>query len=712
MTGKEADTYEFSFYKTLSRRLYRILEDTGASTTFRGMTVKAKTTKEIFTSLCSSMILNTAVSYYWFGSSFEGTTTPGLNSDIDIVIVPEYLPVVTSIADAQQYFTSLLLVQDSYTPAGYCKLQLVIHGMPVTLSQPITPSYSGPLQWNAENRILFTFMEGISLLRHGPAHTLKATQSNAAIDFVSAVRCHTWPDCAFEWLVRERHYNWPSREQIDKCKTLGCFFVATGHPDSIEKHLQCRLSFSLQERLLVTDFNSVQLKCYILLKMIKKERIHKYLGEKSLTSYHFKTCMLYMIENTPAEFWTEENLLVCLQHCLHQMLVWVETRVCPNYFIPEENMFEGRVSRHMQIRICDILRLILSADFKFLLTIETDMLGIRLQESLELGIIAPGYGQKALIHSIESCYAVYRSLSSLRTIFFAKCQNTTSQVFVQEVCKVKQIFLRTGIVSEHSVAEIEEAFSLLLPYIDITVMSIQTAEAKRMSASNEFIFNHLTSDRWHAVSLEADPVSAKLKQASAMCMLAYCDLSLEILLGLQDQLEQQISVCGCDGLLCHSLTCYENSLPVISECSYEELLHKHIFTPCVVYLPAERELIPPALCYEMDKAIGCPTGYKVFRPWYDWAVVDWKVLFYYLLYLNHHHLGMEEDALADLESLSRLIDMDLRLYHRETALNILGWIYKESGFTAEAERCFLGSLHVKPTHNAASLHLQDLSSML
>ena len=708
MTGKEADTYEFSFYKTLSRRLYRILEDTGASTTFRGMNVKFKTTAEILTSVWSSMFLNTAVSHYCFGSSFEGTTTPGLNSDIDLVHVPEFFPVVTSIADAQQYLNSLLLVQDSYTPAGYCKLQWVIHGVPVTLPQPCMLPSSGPLQGNAEDRFLFSLDPMLGLPRHGPAATIKATRSNDALDVVSAVRCHTWPDCAFEWLVRERHYNWPSREQIDKCKTLGCFFVKVGHPDSIEKQLQWRLSFSLQERLLVTDFNSVQLKCYILLKMIKKERIHKYLGEKSLTSYHFKTCMLYMIENTPAEFWTEENLLLCLQHCLHQMLVWVETGVCPNYFIPEENMFEGRVSRHMQIRICDILRLILSADFKFLLTIETDMLGIRLQESLELGIIAPGYGQKALIHFIESCGDLYSALSSLRAIFLDKCQNTTSEVFVQEVCKVKQMFLRSGIMSEHSVAEIEEAFSLLLPYIDITVMSIQTAEAKRMSASNEFIFNRLTSDRWHAVSLEADPVSAKLKQASAMCMLAYCDLSLEILLDLQDQLEQQISVCGCYDSLDSRL----NSLPVISECSYQELLHKHIFTPCVVYLPAERELIPPALCYEMNRAVGCPTGYKLLCPGYDWAVVDWKVLFYYLLYLNHHHLGMEEDALADLESLSRLIDTDRPLFHPETALNILGWIYKERGLTAEAERCFLGSLHVKPTHNAASLHLQDLSSML
>ena len=131
---------------------------------------------------------------------------------------------------------------------------------------------------------------------------LKFYCKNVASDLVLAVRSLSWPDCASEWLVRERHYNWPSQEQIDKCKTLGCFFVQVGHPKSDEYHLQWRISFSLQERLLDTDFNSVHLKCYILLKMMKKERVHKSLGEKSLTSYHFKTCMLYMIENTPGEF--------------------------------------------------------------------------------------------------------------------------------------------------------------------------------------------------------------------------------------------------------------------------------------------------------------------------------------------------------------------------------------------------------------------------
>ena len=49
---------------------------------------------------------------------------------------------------------------------------------------------------------------------------------------------------------------------------MGCLLVPVGHPNSDEKDLQWRSSFSKQERLLVHQFNSTQV--YILLKLVKK----------------------------------------------------------------------------------------------------------------------------------------------------------------------------------------------------------------------------------------------------------------------------------------------------------------------------------------------------------------------------------------------------------------------------------------------------------
>ena len=707
LTGKVDITSKFpKSYRPLSRRLYRVLEDIGVCTSARDMMIKTMTIREILLSAqISTLTRCNQLPIYTFGSSFEGTTTPGLKSDIDTVLVLDFYLVVTNLAEAQQHLSCLLLLQDASTPAGYSKLQLVSLGVPMTQSIISLFIPSNNLPTDGEDRLLLTLQHFPGLARHGPANTIEGNHNFRANDIVGAVRSCTWPECASEWLVRERHYNWPSREQIDKCKTLGCFFVHVGHPNSAEKHLQWRLSFSLQERLLVTAFNSLQLKCYVLLKMIKNEKIHKVLGEKSLSSYHFKTCMLYMIENTPAEFWTEENLLVCLHHCLQQMLVWTETGVCPNYFIPEENMFDGRVSGEMQSRVCKILKLILSADFKFLLEIETDKLGIRFRETLDSGIIRLRSRRPAFFRLMNYGCAVYQCLLDFRNSIFDRCQSTASQLCAQEICEVKQWLLRSNKVSEHSIAETREALSLLLPYVDITLMTVQIVTAKHMSASHDFIFSLLASERWHSASLEADPVSVKLKQASAMCMLAYCDLSLEILLGLQDRLEEKIPVCGCYGTATPNVIHFEKA--IISACSYEESIHRH-FIPCVVYLPAERDLTPPALCYEMDRSIGYPAEDK--ESWYNWAVVDGKVLFYFLLYLNHHHLGMEENALADIRSISRLLLTDSSIrQHKDTTANILGWIYKERGLADLAKMYFSLSLLLQPTHNAAFSHLQDIS---
>ena len=49
----------------------------------------------------------------------------------------------------------------------------------------------------------------------------------------------------------------------------------------------------------VTQLSSVQFKCFILLKMINKKIVLRQVPH-SLSSYHIKTCMFYMLENTLA----------------------------------------------------------------------------------------------------------------------------------------------------------------------------------------------------------------------------------------------------------------------------------------------------------------------------------------------------------------------------------------------------------------------------
>lgn len=74
--------------------------------------------------------------------------------------------------------------------------------------------------------------------------------------------------------------------------------------------------------------------------MIKKMAVGNSASAELLTSYHCKTCIFHTVEKTPASIWTPDNLINCLLICIKQLLQWLKDGVCPNYFIPDQNLFD------------------------------------------------------------------------------------------------------------------------------------------------------------------------------------------------------------------------------------------------------------------------------------------------------------------------------------------------------------------------------------
>ena len=165
---------------------------------------------------------------------------------------------------------------------------------------------------------------------------------------------------------------------IDKMANMGCFVVGVGHPTSIERNIEWRLSFSLQEREMMFSMNIVQHKCYIVLKMIKKDLIEPIVG-KSISSYHLKTCMFHTIENTKSNIWKRRNLFQCVLLCLSVLLKWVTKGYCPNYFIKEENMFDRDIHRSQRLNLIRQINVLLSSGCGFLFIIKLDQIGALLK---------------------------------------------------------------------------------------------------------------------------------------------------------------------------------------------------------------------------------------------------------------------------------------------------------------------------------------------
>ena len=274
--------------EALSQCLYQAMERAGASTK-----KECSTTLEIIES-----IIQDHLSRYICGSRYEGTHLPGMGSDIDIVLMREDVEVKTNLQECPQLL-SMLLIQDDFTPPGYCKLQPVLNGVPVdkfhfdnnpvihlSISKlleafKIGTDVNGMLLCG--HPLLENVEWGFPTETHGPAlQAIDIKNKSLHVDAVLAFRCRCLPKEAMKWFTRDRPYGWPSQEVIEQCQNLGFFVVPVGHPKSKEKYKQWRISLSLQERMLVAMFNSVQLKCFVLMKVLKNEVINKKLGKKVL----------------------------------------------------------------------------------------------------------------------------------------------------------------------------------------------------------------------------------------------------------------------------------------------------------------------------------------------------------------------------------------------------------------------------------------------
>ena len=697
-------------HKSLSLDLFNIMEDLGATIETRNITMEAAITAEILQTIAES-----PVSVCIFGSTYEGTSTDGLQPDTDAAYILPDMPVITDIAYCPSS-NSYLLVPDEQS--GYVRLQLVHKGdVQWERCQDLELDMCYHLSVDMNNRVcLVQNSEGLMPTekhrKEGPAIHTDAVKNMPSSDTVVALACTDWPECAQEWLSRKRIHGWPSKELIKQCKSLGFIVVSACHPASDEKQFQWRISFSHQERLLVTQFNSVQLKCYILLKIIKKELIKKDIKEDTVTSYHLKTCMLYILENTPRELWVPENLLGCLIMCLRQIHLWIRDEKIPNYFIPGENMLDRITKPELRRILAARIDWILNCAIRDVLcNLQTDNIGdylrtfpirrrdplVRLHVRVESLIVPLLYTSADRIEITFKC--VYQPYSEcLRDDRDSRIKHM-KEALVHTISDL----VGTRRITIHTEEETRRAISLILPFLYLSLLSCEIVQ--RMDKPTQAVKYILMDNSWFLV----DPIysSAKLKQASALSMLGYQQLSLEVLSSFTTT--EKVCLCNCyypdvpdqDKQLLLQATQDRHDITAI------ELLRDYS-QPCVHFFPHEQQTTPAAINYEMIRFY--VTSLKLLqkhyvRPiWYRWGAVDGHFLRWFLLYLNRRDLGHNSQATKYVKKMIRLLNSKT-VGHRETCLNLLGYTHRDRGEITRAVQCFDKSLQTNPHCNAAFWHL-------
>lgn len=158
------------------------------------------------------------------------------------------------------------------------------------------------------------------------------------------------------------------RRYCVKAEIMWFLCYKKGHPFSSEIDLEWRISFSLQERELMFSLTDVHHKCNMILKMFNRDIIKL----DYITSYHWKTCLFYTLEENSNHVWKREHLFYCVRLCIQRMLKWVKCGFCPNYFIPGDNLFDGRLNNKCRIILEKILGELLNVGFNSLSNIKSD----------------------------------------------------------------------------------------------------------------------------------------------------------------------------------------------------------------------------------------------------------------------------------------------------------------------------------------------------
>ncbi|KAK3603273.1 hypothetical protein CHS0354_007604 [Potamilus streckersoni] len=695
------------YYKDLSIRLTEVLDASGLGDDIRWWRINTWFQIEEFEKLFARIKNETISKVCYFGSQAEATTTGGLFSDIDKLLVLNSKKVLQNLQFwelSPSTEETFLMVADDSTPPGYVKLQLVQRDAPILVN-------------NYQNETILTDSKRRSVLcnntlviempqieeYHGPASS--ACYNGVTMDMVAALQAYYWPDKASKWLSsRGRRYNWPTRQIINAIQQTGVFFVPVGHKLSSEQHLEWRLSFSYGEKLLMMKFNSTQYKCYVMLKYIKKMFINMNSREELLTSYHCKTCMFYVIENTPAYLWQPNNLLFCVELCLRQLLSWVECNHCPNYFIPEENMFLGRNLGAVQGKITSILHELLGQNGRYITRISYENIGenvVRVCQSRPMELVNPN------AKTLETTFLHLATILAFASYVLA-ASNTV---------RLNALILSHGLRHEMGNIVRSLCFSGLGSHLTSQSLEYDIPNQKYLTMAHELLLLGCTSDK----------ASGNLKLAAFYLALNNLDIMEDVLNHVAAKLTY---IFGADGMLPNEDTF---SKFVREDVSLAQIV-QHYLSLSVYYVPSDIHSMPKVLILEIFRSTGSePRVDTLVEHWIPIDVIVPELYLYFLQYQCYYLQGRVALTLIALSNIIWIAQVELQVLHTcvantadvswrrnillrrlislvrfTTTLNLLAYCLKQGVRPMDAFKVLCKSMKMKNHHNAAKWQIATL----
>jgi len=709
------------FYDVMSLRLIAALEDLGVTKLMVGRRRHTFLMEESAHSV-TAQICGEKIVFYHFGSMTEGTTTPGMGSDIDTLGCDDRVNIMLGWPDWKRGRHNLLMVKHETCSPQHYRLLEIRSDLPRPVSHPIDMfsviGEDGMIYRNNKESedLMRRFAAEINYPYYhaGPSHSL-----HEMYDIVHAYRCRKLPTECESWFTRPRPGKWPTPEMLQAARELGCFLVPDGHCDSEFSSLEWRVSPSLIERHLMFSMEIIHIQCYVTLKLLKKDIVNPHLnGNGKLTSFHCKTALLFAREQLLPDMWTADRLFDSVLYCLNLIRDWTINGHSPHYIMDDVNLFDGKLNSEQRTSLRSILDIIIYTHLAPLASVKADDLGERLLHNVYTVAIWNMTSRRAVHQHVVGFLSVY---GNARRMFYLRIiLGDTADKTPDEVC----LYLHTLITeiplhqihrhrSEHALYKLDAEnrdyiISYLKQHLASTAASICLQHGMQIGSR---IWS------WYSAAIDTDVVSTRLKLASML----YCKGDLQMTAKVMEDVEHRYdnaveAMCGCGRIEALKTKPRESFAELMNEGDTDVASTNNV-AYCVRFLRKEAYCAPPFLHYEMVRAVGDDIQHRHVTEsiWMNWAVVDARPFLHYLQYLTFGDLGVRHRQIQAFQSLKDSIVDGVRqhqLFHPETAANLFAHCLEMEGRIEDALNIYISSQTDFPRNNAANWHILRLTSDL
>ena len=383
----------------------------------------------------------------------SGSTCEGFrfaSSDRDWMFICRDARVIFSLPMEEQHNDrqTLLVAERNTTKPGFALLRLLNNSSVPHVTKSCVPHGDGYYVASQKWRDNATSQWSV-LTTHGPCST--SVFGTTEMDFAYCFKSDKFPEEAHCFIQRLYRAGWPSASTLQRIVSGGCHFVAIGAKESPTELMEWRISFSATEKILIHSMNHVQFLCYGLLKIFLKEAIEVNTEIKRkglLCSYFLKTALFWEISTGHVQ-WSASNFLSCFWTCFQRLLHWINNEYCPNFFIPQNNMFAGKVHGEARKRLLLYLVPLYQEGYHCLLrcpTIQCELFAIiqrplmvniveRTEESekcqVEVKLIQEVWNSKPLFITAQS-----EIIKQIEDLDYNTCNSTNNSEFEQEILQL------------------------------------------------------------------------------------------------------------------------------------------------------------------------------------------------------------------------------------------------------------------------------------